>query len=956
MHKSIDGILYLNPTKVKECKLRKFIRGQRWISETESELGLGKVVQADDRRVEIHFPAADVVRTYSAALAPLQRVRFQPGERVSDSSGASLVITKVTEADNLITYHGEDREINETQLSDQMAFSTPKNRLGAGQFDPPELFDLRTLVIQMQHRMRQSPVRGFVGTRIDLYPHQIYIAHEAAGRMMPRLLLSDETGLGKTIEACLILHRLILCGRVQRALIVVPDALVYQWFVELFRKFNLSFQVMDESHCQAVENDAPDNNPFLSDQLILSSTQFLVQTANRGEQAVRAPWDMVIMDEAHHIKENSQAYVLASDLAQKTPRLMLLTATPEQLGLRSHFARLRLLDPSRYHDYDTYLEETERYQPIAKVAQRIADKKQLTRTQEKLLASLVPDAIQDKDIRKLSEDDSLSTDLLDRIIDRYGTGRVIRRNTRSAVKGFSSRRARLIPLDIEEKDNTHLIALSEIFRTEHWDGNDPPDPEFLRDGRVGWLAGLIRELKDEKILLICSSVSKVKALHQALVHQINADVAVFHEEMTLLQRDRSAAWFSQEEGAVALICSEIGSEGRNFQFAHHLVLFDLPLNPELLEQRIGRLDRIGQKSVITIHVPYLKYSPQHVLAEWYHRSLDSFQTQLMGGLQILETFGGKVAELAITFHASGTKGEDALEDLIAETKIFKKNLSARLAKGRNRLLEISSFRPREADKVVRAIRAIDADLSLDDFMSRIWDHFGVETDNIGPRTIVLKPGVRFDENFPLKSSAPTAVTFDRNTAVHREELGFISWDHPMVSDAMALLLGSSIGNCSVCIHQGEGVKGAIMEAIFVLECVAPAKLDADRFLAPTPIQVAFNQRLEPIRPPARHELMPAPSGILDKIHELLGSMTGDMLTACWRAVERKKTAVIRAAVKKMETMLGEELQRLVDLKKINPDIHSQEIVALENEKNELGKHIARARVRLDALRLILCVA
>ena len=91
-------------------------------------------------------------------------------------------------------------------------------------------------------------------------------------------------------------------------------------------------------------------------------------------------------------------------------------------------------------------------------------------------------------------------------------------------------------------------------------------------------------------------------------HGIRA--TLFHEGMSLIERDRAAAWFADpEEGAQVLICSEIGSEGRNFQFAHHLVLFDLPSNPDLLEQRIGRLDRIGQNAVIKIHVPYVRAVP-----------------------------------------------------------------------------------------------------------------------------------------------------------------------------------------------------------------------------------------------------------------------------------------------------------------------------------------------------------
>ena len=108
------------------------------------------------------------------------------------------------------------------------------------------------------------------------------------------------------------------------------------------------------------------------------------------------------------------------------------------------------------------------------------------------------------------------------------------------------------------------------------------------------------------MLLICRTQRKAAAIEAALqaAHD-DSRWRAFHEGLTLVQRDRGAAWFADPDGARLLICSEIGSEGRNFQFAHHLVLFDLPLDPALLEQRIGRLDRIGQHDEIQVHVPFV---------------------------------------------------------------------------------------------------------------------------------------------------------------------------------------------------------------------------------------------------------------------------------------------------------------------------------------------------------------
>jgi superfamily II DNA/RNA helicase len=107
-----------------------------------------------------------------------------------------------------------------------------------------------------------------------------------------------------------------------------------------------------------------------------------------------------------------------------------------------------------------------------------------------------------------------------------------------------------------------------------------------------------RRLAPAKLLLICRTRAKVELLEEAALRlKSGARVARFHEGLTLAQRDRNAAYFAQEDGARVLLCSEIGSEGRNFQFAHHLVLWDIPADPDLLEQRIGRLDRIGQTAM-----------------------------------------------------------------------------------------------------------------------------------------------------------------------------------------------------------------------------------------------------------------------------------------------------------------------------------------------------------------------
>ncbi len=167
-------------------------------------------------------------------------------------------------------------------------------------------------------------------------------------------------------------------------------------------------------------------------------------------------------------------------------------------------------------------------------------------------------------------------------------------------------------------------------------------------------------------------------MEKALGKRANLKVGVFHEDLTIVQRDRNAAWFSEPRGARLLLCSEIGSEGRNFQFAHHLVLFDLPVHPELLEQRIGRLDRIGQSEDIYIHVPYLIGSPQEVLVRWFHEGLNAFGENIEGGNKIEQVFSDRLLKTSLS--ASSPNAGKQLESLIADTAAFQQELKTILAR------------------------------------------------------------------------------------------------------------------------------------------------------------------------------------------------------------------------------------------------------------------------------------
>ena len=175
--------------------------GQRWISETEPELGLAIVEAVSRHRLELAFPASNATRIYAIANAPIKRVSFRIGDSITSKDGATVVVDAIEEVDGLLTYcHGKLR-VPESELSDSISFSKPEERLINAQVDPSAAFALRFESLQSLGRARQSEVVGLQGGRIDLIPHQLFIATEIANRYAPRVLLADEDGLGKTLEA-----------------------------------------------------------------------------------------------------------------------------------------------------------------------------------------------------------------------------------------------------------------------------------------------------------------------------------------------------------------------------------------------------------------------------------------------------------------------------------------------------------------------------------------------------------------------------------------------------------------------------------------------------------------------------------------------------------------------------------------------------------------------------------
>ncbi len=919
-----------------------FIPGQRWISSTEPELGLGIIYEVDFNRISVLFLATGDRRVYAKDNAPLIRVRFLPGDEILDTDNRAYVVKQCLEKDGLLTYQGVDQEgqeveLDEMELNHHTQFNKPQDRLFTGQFDPAKWYHLRYATWQHTQRLQHSPVRGLLGARAALLPHQIYIAHEAANRPVPRVMLADEVGLGKTIEAGLILQHRIINGLSNRVLIIVPESLQYQWLVEMLRRFNLRFSIFDQERC--VETHS--HNPFQSEQLILCSLDFFRQYPDRQLQALEATWDMVIVDEAHHIewdeKNPSSEYQFIEKLAVQSPGLILLSATPEQLGKKSHFARLRLLDPDRFYDFSTFLNEQSEFEPVAKVAKLLADDESLTHELEAVLKNLLQHDNAETLLEQLKQPElaeSARQEILQLLLDHHGTGRILFRNSRKTVGGFPERLCHHYPL-------TKKASIG-------------PKAEIQDDPRYRWLVGKIRELDQQKSVLICRSAEMAVDLGQALNNKTGISAAVFHEGLTIIERDRAAAYFADPDSNVRLlICSEIGSEGRNFQFVHHLILFDLPENPDLLQQRIGRLDRIGQTQVIQVHVPFLEKTPQEILFLWYHKGMDAFRKNCSAASKVYEL---QTQEL---IQRLSSNDHSEMDQFVLATSKLTQEIERQLHDGRDQLLELNSCRKQQAEMLVQQIQGFRAN-TLWHYMEQIFDCYGVDYEYHSSDCHILKPGEhRRIDYFPHLPDDGITVTVNRAIALAREDMQFLSWEHVMVTDTMELTLSGETGNASVNVVSHPELKAGqfLLEILFVVECSAPATLKIGRFLPPTPIRVLVNQKGKNLSDQINYgSLKEVETEVeTDKITNFLISQKShinSLIETAQQIATHKMDNIVQESVSEMLKSMGDEIKRLVRLKKVNPGIKDEDIEYLQDLTRQLHSRMNDTRLKMDAVRFL----
>jgi ATP-dependent helicase HepA len=713
--------------------------GDRLRHEHNPELGTGRVVSVEGRTLSVTFETGATLRL-SAQAPALHRVGSEDAEPLDPR--ADLVA-----------------------------------RLAAARLDSVEDLALRLDALHLASLREADGLGSFLGGRIRLFPHQLHAAERAARSDPVRWLFADEVGLGKTIEACLVLSRLVRARRAERCLVVAPETLTVQWLGELWRKYHQVFVLLDEPRLADVARDfGAGFNPFEAHARSVIALETLVARPELTLRAVEAGIDLLVVDEAHRLRRpaghpGNPAWRAVAPIAGLGRHVLLLTATPLDDDVHGFFRLLQLLRPADFPD-ESALERLDRPEPLPPCT---------SATRRVDIGGLPPrvgapvETAAEAWQKRLALVDAVRAAPAPHALGRRQKADRVRR----ALDSGASLRALLARGDAE------LSALA-----AEADATDP---------RLDWLAARARDWRaaGDKTLVFVAHRESLEWLREELSRRSQLATGAFHEGLSTARRDIEVAQFRLAEGPSLLVSTECGGEGRNFEFCRRIVLFDLPWSPLAAEQRIGRLDRIGR--VLPVEVVYFP-PPAGVGrdAARLYESLGLFREPLAG----LEPELARV-EAALELAAlsdAGSLSLDRFDSIVRGARAAQ----SRIREAAWREMHRDPYRAELADAILARVPP-ELDGLNEDVVTAACERlrlhveahgghvFGVELGN--DALVDSLPGVPGDTSF--------LGSFDREEALDDERLDFFASGHPLVEGVMAHLEESQLGRVGV-VHVAIG--------------------------------------------------------------------------------------------------------------------------------------------------------
>ena len=764
----------------------------------------GVVTNLDDRMIHVRWDSTGPPTQFAISDPPILRIDLA-GQRVRlVSTGENAAVLDSTPSDTpawrcfVATAGGTTVNVPEADLR-PLAVTDPIGRFKANLIGSLQQYRLQEVTrwYRILHLYDELVSLGQIG--VDIKPHQVSVVHKVVSNYPHRFLLCDEVGLGKTIEAGMVLKELRARGGAQRVLAIVPPNLVGQWHFEMKTKFNESFSVLNTDTVRFLKNQGQFDNPFTFSDSILCSSSW-VANPTWAELCSRVNWDLVILDEAHHARSHrsgsrvstTRLYQLVSKLAEPERfaqrGMLFLTATPMQLDTHELYSLVELLDPALFPSEDHFERHRQAVPGLSRLVERL-NRHGLP----------LPDEEPGETIKQVAEwlglDESTARQRLSsgaeererlaaELADHHLLSEVMVRNRKAVVGGFMPRIASRWRVELTPEEGAALEAVEDYvqygfqlaegtkdtptgfvmvtfqklmassiaairkslgrrqerilaknpqvsatgYELEERLLNDEEATEIIAgiggatdlvnaelsllgkaieslnrvkgdskaDVLVEQLAMLFDDSPNEKVLIFTQFRETQRHLEDTLTEK-GWGVNLFHGQMKPVEKDHAVEQFRNEVGPQILICTESGGEGRNFQFCHVLVNYDLPWNPMKVEQRIGRVDRIGQDHAVSIFNLWVKDTVEERVLDVLEKRIRVFE-ETVGGLDPI--LGDTESDIVKIMRIAGERRADALEefgrqleeqvrhareaesrlgDFIMDTKSYRRELAERIA-------------------------------------------------------------------------------------------------------------------------------------------------------------------------------------------------------------------------------------------------------------------------------------
>jgi len=762
--------------------------GDRLRHRFNPDLGPGVVETVERRTLVVLFPEAGgslrIAHDSDAVLA----LEFPVGSQATLRASGETVIVEHAAAPGRVRLT-DGREVDEDELWPIPVGESPIERLAIGDVDSLEELSLRLDALHLAAVREADGLGSFLGGRVLLFPHQLHVA-ECATRADPvRWLLADEVGLGKTVEACLVLNRLARTGRAERILVVAPETLTVQWLGELWRKYHQVFVLLDDKRLADVEKDYGKGfNPFEAHGQVVVGAEFLRERRWLTERAVEAGIDLLIVDEAHHLRRppghpGNPDYRAVEPIAALGRHVLLLTATPLDEDAHGFFRLLQLLRPEEFPEdaeFETRLTGGEPLPPCTSATRRVD------------IGGLPPRRPCPVD---LGDDWSATAELEQAVRGLSAPHAVAKRRKARAIRRALASGAALAALP-DLGDDAPLALAREADR---------------KDPRLAWLAREAPCWRDagDKTLVFVAHRETLERVRAAMSRRAQLRVGVFHEDLSPGQRDIEVAQFRLSGGPSMLVSTECGGEGRNFEFCTRLVLYDLPWNPMTVEQRIGRLDRIGRRRPVDILYPRPPSGVGARVVELYE-SLGLFRRPLGGIERELAGVEAAIEKMAL--------GQGKLPDAFGFHEIVAKAEVAydRIQEAAHHELHRDPYRPDTADAILGRVPGELEELTREVILAAAEQlRLHVEDHRDGMRhSIELGKAARLSSLPGVAPGSSFLGTFDREEAVRDESIDFFASGHPLVEGILAWIGESKDGRVGLLHANGQGEEGFGLLAVY----------------------------------------------------------------------------------------------------------------------------------------------